>query len=159
MGTKTTITSTLIAQAGDLASAGYNNTHIAQTLDVSTSTLRNNKSLKSVLLASRATLKDKVSKAVIKSIEDGETITVLSLAKRYSLFSSDYTLSRPKTTKQALAQITKINQDTASGEIPIELAQFLIKNTLSFIKALETIDHNERLERIERFIKERENEH
>jgi len=153
------ITQEQILQAGELAGTGYNNVSIAQVLEISTSTLRNNKSLKSVLLKNRATLKEKISKAVIKNVEDGETTTALSLAKRYSLFSTDYTLSRPKTTKQALAQITKINQDTASGEIPIELAQFLIKNALSFIKALETVDHNERLERIEKLIEERYGEH
>ncbi len=152
------ITQKQINQAGELAGAGYNNVSIAQVMEISTSTLRNNKSLKSVLLQNRATLKDKISKAVIKNIEEGETSTVLSLAKRYSLFSTDYTLSRPKTTKQALAQITKINQDTASGLVNIELAGFLIKNVLSFIKAFESVEIEERLQRVEKILKESENE-
>lgn len=152
--TRTTITDEIIAQAEALAGAGYNNTQIAQTLELGASTLRNNKALKSVLLQARATLKEKVTKSVLANLEAKEINTTLILMKRYNLFGVDYKISRPKSPQQALQQITKINQDLASGSVPSDLAQQLIKNTLSYIKAFEAVEIHADILEIKEFIKQ-----
>ena len=68
---------------------------------------------------------------------NGEVSAQIFLAKRLGLYATSYKMPQIKSTKSALAQISRINSDLASGVIPFELASTLIKNIETFLKAYE----------------------
>ena len=133
-----------------LASCGYSNLQIAEAVGISKTYLYNTVAITDTIKEAQAELRQKIAQDLIDRSETDSTSTAsIFLSKRLNLFATTYKMPQIKSVKSALTQISRINSDLASGSIPPELANNLIKNIETFIKTFEVSELEKRIERLE----------
>ena len=137
MARKPKITTELIKQAVELATAGFSDKQIFTALDLSSSTFYANMELMETIKKARNDLRKKVSDALMDSAVSGDTTAMIFLSKRLNLFQNSYTAGGLKSAKDALTELEKLYQAGVDGEIPIELINTISKILNDFVKTLE----------------------
>lgn len=153
---KSKVTPKLIAEAKELALNGFTHRQIAQSLRISPTTLYKSVDLMDTIRDAEDDLRRDIAEDLKTASNNGEVSAQIFLAKRLGLYATSYKMPQIKSTKTALAQISRINSDLASGVIPFELASTLIKNIEVFLKAHEAYVTDVRIAEIEQQLKDRE---
>lgn len=128
---------------------GFSHSQTARALNISRSTLYVKSDIMDTIKKAEFELRQQVAKDILSSSNGGEVTAQIFLSKRLNLFSVSYEMPQVKDMKTALQQINIINQDLASGEIPSELANNLIKNIGLFIKTYESSELEKKLDNLE----------
>ena len=149
MARKPKITTEIIKQAGELATAGFSDKQIFNALDLSSSTFYANMELMETIKKARNDLRKKVSDALMDSAVNGDTTAMIFLSKRLNLFQNSYTAGSLKTAKDALTELEKLYKAGVGGDIPTELISTVSKILNDFVKTLEVSELEKRVEEIE----------
>ena len=152
---KLKITPKFIAEAKGLALNGFTHRQICQSLKISPTTFYKHTNLVDTIREAEDDLRRDIAEDLKTASNNGEVSAQIFLAKRLGLYATSYKMPQIRSTKTALAQISRINSDLASGVIPFELATTLIKNIEVFLKAYEVNVINDRLQEIEEELKAR----
>lgn len=139
-----------ITKAREYALNGFTHRQIAKSLGISHSTLYANSDIMDTIRKAEDDLREKIANDIIHSSSKGEVSVQIFLTKRLNLFSVSYKMPQIKSISSALTQLARINADLASGELPIELANNLIKNIELFMKAYEIHELEERITILEK---------
>ena len=150
---KTTVTPKLLQQVEELASQGFNNKMISQSLLVSTDALSRNKQLKQSIQNGRLILSKKITKTVLDTLEDNPTNQQM-LVKRLCLFNPLINIKRPKTSEDALSNLAAATKAYANGEINESQLRTIEAVSNSFVKANDLTEQAKRLDEIERILDE-----
>jgi len=136
---KTKITKALKEKAKECALSGLTHAQTAIALGISRSTLytKNYIDILDTIKEAENDLRIDVAQDLRTASNNGEVTAQIFLAKRLNLFSASYKMPQIKSVKTALTQISRINADLASGLIPLELSNSLIKNISEYLKAYE----------------------
>lgn len=140
------ITNEMIADAQKFAEAGLNNKQIFEAMGISESGFYNNKQLMESVKKGRIELRQKVSEALLgKAVDLGDSTTLIFLAKRLSLFSTEKIEFDIKTPQKALETLQKIG----SSDLETDHKNALKAIVESAIKVIETTELEERIKRLE----------
>lgn len=145
---KKKITPKLIELARELSLAGFTHRQIAKSLNISPTTLYANADIMNTIKEAEDILRINIANDIRNSSGKGEVSAQIFLSKRLNLFTTSYKMPQIKTVESALTQISRINSDLASGLIPQELANNLIKNCLAFVNAFEVNELAKEIEEI-----------
>ncbi len=149
------VTPEFIERAKDLALRGFSHNQIYKHLGIASSTFYSNPELMSTIRSAEDDLRIDIADDLKTASNNGEVSASIFLAKRLGLFATSYKMPQIKSIKTALTQISRINTDLASGELPPELASALIKNIDSFLSAFQTNVQDKRIAEIEEMLSER----
>ena len=146
---KKKVTPEFIAEAKELALSGFTHLQIQKSLGISHTTFYAHPELIATIREAEQELRLAIVNDIKSSSNNGEVAAQIFLSKRLNLFTTSYKMPQIKTVKSALTQISRINADLANGVLPPELANNLIKNIDTFIKAFEVSELEKRIEALE----------
>lgn len=133
-----------------LSRAGLNNKAIYENLNISKSAFYKNVDLMDTIKKARTELRESVSNALLSNATNGDTASLIFLAKRLNLFSEDISinLNSPETALKSLENIV-------NASISVEHKNSLRGLIGEYIKAYETIELVKRVEELENREKEK----
>lgn len=148
---KRKVTPELIAKAGELARAGFSDKQIYQAVDISSPLFYRNVELLNTVKTARQELRAEVADALLERAVGGDTTALIFLSKRLGLHQSiaNYKKGSIKSGKDALRELERLYQASASGDAPLELVNALQKIIADYIKVYEVTDIEERLAKLE----------
>ncbi len=139
------VTPKLIAKAKEYALCGFSHLQIAKSVGIANSTLYADSNLMDTIREAESELREQIANDIKASSGSGEVSAQIFLSKRLNLYQTQYKMPQIKSVKTALTQISRVNSDLADGTLPPELANNLIKNIETFIKAYEVSTLEERI--------------
>ena len=146
--TKTKITPNILLRVEELASKGFNNILISQSLDIGVTTLSTNVELKKSIQAGKLKLSEEITQSVLDTIqEDGATRQLL--IKRLGLFNQIIDIKKPRNSKDALENLAKSIKLYADGKISESQLRAIEATANSYIKCTDTTELEARLTALE----------
>ncbi|MDB2405696.1 helix-turn-helix domain-containing protein [Arcobacteraceae bacterium] len=141
---KSVITQEMIEQVYKLARSGISNNQIIEAIGISKSTFYANLELMDLVKKAKVELRDEVANALLTNANNGDTTSLIFLAKRLNLFSEDCNIKLTDS-KSALKSLEQL----ANADISIEHKNSL-KNIISdYLKGYETAVLEERILKLE----------
>ncbi len=148
---KSKIDNGMIQQAYELASKGFNNKQIYETIKISKSSLYASMDLMDSIKKGNSELRTKLSDAILKNaVELDNPTTQIFLAKRLNLFEN--TMDKAITIKKSddiLKAVSSIFIAVSDGSLNDDRSKLLLSVIDSYSKAYELNNLEERLEILE----------
>jgi hypothetical protein len=144
---RTTITDEIIDKCRELASKGFSNILISKSLNISITTLSNNKKIVKAIQEGKQELAEIITHSILENLN--ETQDRLFIAKRLNLFNPQINIKRATNAKEALSNLSQAIKQYADGEINESQLRTIEAVTNSFIKGFEVTELEKRLERLE----------
>ena len=147
---KKKITPEIIKQAYQLSTKGYPNTLIAETIQISQSTLYACSEIMEAIKKGRSVAKSKVIDILMdRSIEDQSPTALIYLSKQLKVFDTYFGTSQPKNAIDATSRIAKIYDEVSKNNLDQEKADRLVSYLDKYIKAYEISELEERINKLE----------
>ena len=146
---KTTITEEIIQEVQDLATQGFTNILISQSLGIAVTTLSTNKELKEAIHKGKLELSKKVTASILETLEANPTNQQL-LVKRLCLFTPLIKIKKPTTAKQALDNLATATKQYADGLINESQLRTIEAVSNSYSKGYEVVELEERITALEK---------
>lgn len=134
----------MISTASKLAQSGFNNKSIYESLNISKSAFYANVDLMDTIKKARSELREDVSNSLLNNANNGDTTSLIFLAKRLNLFSEDMNINL-KSPQSALKSL----EDVANANISLEHKNSLKGIISDYIKAYEVIELEARITALE----------
>ncbi len=144
---RTTITDEIIDKCRELSSKGFSNTLISKSLNISVTTLSNNKKIVKAIQEGKQELAELITQSILENLN--ETQDRLFIAKRLNLFNPQINIKRAIDAKGALENLSQAIKQYADGEINESQLRTIEAVTNSFIKGFEVTELEKRIERLE----------
>ena len=144
---RTTITDEIIDKCRELSSKGFSNTLISKSLNISVTTLSNNKKIVKAIQEGKQELAELITQSILENLN--ETQDRLFIAKRLNLFNPQINIKRAIVAKGALENLSQAIKQYADGEINESQLRTIEAVTNSFIKGFEVTELEKRIERLE----------
>ena len=144
---RTTITDEIIDKCRELSSKGFSNTLISKSLNISITTLSNNKKIVKAIQEGKQELAELITQSILENLN--ETQDRLFIAKRLNLFNPQINIKRAIDAKGALENLSQAIKQYADGEINESQLRTIEAVTNSFIKGFEVTELEKRIERLE----------
>ena len=151
---KTTITEEIIQEVEELASKGFNNILISQSLGIAVTTLSTNKELKEAIHKGKLELSKKVTASILETLEANPTNQQL-LVKRLCLFTPLVNIKKPTTAKEALDNLATATKQYADGAINESQLRTIEAVSNSYSKGYEATELEERITALEKAYNEK----
>ena len=146
--TKTKINDEILLRVEELASKGFNNILISQSLDIGITTLSRNPQLKQSIQRGKLTLSEKITQTVLDSLDEDSSMKQL-LVKRLCLFNPIVDIKKPTDAKDALENIGKAIKLYADGKINESQLRSLEATNNSFLKGFDIVEIEARVAALE----------
>ena len=151
---KTTITEEIIQEVEELASKGFNNILISQSLGIAVTTLSTNTKLKEAIHRGKLELSKKVTSTILETLEANPTNQQL-LVKRLCLFTPLVNIKKPTTAKEALNNLATATKQYADGAINESQLRTIEAVSNSYSKGYEATELEERITALEKAYNEK----
>ena len=139
-----------------LAAKGYSVTIICEAIGINRSTAYKNRNIINTIKAGHAQAKQKViDNLMARSEEDMSATAAIFLSKKLKIWDDYFTTSKPKNVSDAIKRISIIYESVARNELDVDKGTRLVGFLESYIKAFETHELEERLDRIEKLLQEK----
>lgn len=145
MSRKSKITKQLIDEAYKLSKGGFSHKQIYNSLGISHTLFYANIELVETIKKAERELRIEVSNTLLENAVNGDTTSMIFLAKRLNLFSSDINIEL-KDSRSALVALNEI----INANIPLEQKNSLKSVVETFLKAYETTELEKRIESLEK---------
>jgi len=142
------ITKEVLETVYELAKNGISNKHIAEAINISTAYFYKRVDVVDTVKKAKSELRAEVSKSLLENANNGDTTSLIFLAKRLNLFSEDYyiDLKTPSTAIKSLEEL-------ANSNISLEHKNSLKGFISDYMKSYEVVELEERLKILENKIK------
>lgn len=144
------ITEEMIDEVEKLAGMGLNESQISESIGMGYSTFQRNKErFGEAIKKGKATLRTRVSDALLAKMDTGDITALIFISKRLNLFQSSIMTKPPQTIKQAMKELAIVYAAHARGEITEGQADKLSAMLDKFIKGIELSEFDDRLKALE----------